>query len=123
MQFKTKTAAISHALLQGEVITIMDGFKRFGISNAPRELSRQVEQKFGVVISKVKKETKSDFGHCGYYFEYRLNKTPMNKEGIKKMWDYIDENLITRPGVSAKAIRGYVQSDIFNSHKIENYGL
>ena len=94
-KFKTKTASICYSLLQGDVITIMDGFKRFLISNAPRELSRQVEQKFGVKISRVRKETKSESGHSGHYFEYRLNNTPMNKDGIKKMWDYVNENLIT----------------------------
>jgi len=112
MQFKTKTAAISHALLQGEVITIMDGFKRFAVTNLPREIGRQIRDKFGVVVSSVRKDYVTPGGHSGYYFEYRLNKTPMNKEGVKKMWDYVNDNLMKPPKTSVYATPK--QADLFN---------
>ncbi len=94
MTFKTKSAALCFSLLNGEVVTIMDGFKKFLISNAPREISRQIEQKFGVTVSKVRKNHTSKFGHTSTFFEYRLNKTPHNKDGINKMRKYVEQNFI-----------------------------
>jgi hypothetical protein len=89
----TQIAAISEALLRGEVLTIMDGFKRFSCSNLPRELSRSIEQKFGVEISKVKKDFKSRYdSKPGYYYQYRLNTTEQNADGRQKMIDYVIKN-------------------------------
>ena len=87
----TKTAAIAKALLKGEVVTIMDGFRRYGVTNIPREISRQIEQKFGVEISRDKVDFTLDCGLPGWYFRYRLNHTEANLTGIEKMKDYISE--------------------------------
>lgn len=86
-----KTARLAKALLHGEVITIMDGFKKFGITNAPREISRSVERKFGVVVSKDKVEFTHDCGLPGWYYRYRLNSTAENAQGIKRMNAYCDD--------------------------------
>ncbi len=86
----TQVAAICQSLLKGEVLSIMDGFKKFACTNLPRELSRSIEQKFGVVISKTPTEFTSKFGHKGTYYRYRLNKTEYNQDGIKKMKEYVD---------------------------------
>lgn len=88
----TQIAHICQHLLNGEVLTIMDGFNLFGCSNLPRELSRSVEQKFGVTISRVKKDFTSRYGHKGIYYEYRLNQSEHNMEGIEKMKAYINAN-------------------------------
>jgi hypothetical protein len=86
----TQIAAIAMSLLKGDVLTIMDGFKRFACTNLPRELSRSIEQKFGVEISRVKKEFKAQFdGRPGYYYQYRLNNSDHNREGIDKMREYL----------------------------------
>lgn len=85
----TQVAAICQALLNGEVLSIMDGFKRFACTNLSRELSRSVEQKFNVVISKDKVEHVSKYGHVGFYFRYRLNKTQFNRPGIKAIREYL----------------------------------
>lgn len=111
MKFKTKTAAICFAFLNGEVLTIMDGFKRFLVSNLPREASRQIEQKFGVKLARVTKQFKTEFGVSGCYNEYSLNKTKYNNDGIKKMWEYVDKNMVSPAPKNKK--NGYQQQSIF----------
>lgn len=92
-------AAICQSLLNGDVLTIMDGFRRFNCSNIPREISRSVEQKFDVQVSREKKDFKAKFdGKPGYYFRYRLNATDYNIPGIEKMRQYvIDHGGSTHP--------------------------
>jgi hypothetical protein len=86
-------AAISQALLRGEILTIKTAFRDFGVSNLPREVGRSVERKFGVRISKLQKEGKSRFGVPVYFYEYRLNKDdPINKSGIEIMRQYVQDN-------------------------------
>lgn len=86
-------AAISQAFLRGEILTIKTAFRDFGISNLPREVSRSVEKKFGIRISKLKKDGKSRYDVPVYYYEYRLNKDdPANADGIKAMSEYILAN-------------------------------
>jgi hypothetical protein len=87
----TQTSAIAKALLNGQVLSIMTAFKMFSCTNLPRELSRGIEAKFNIQISKVKKDFVSTYGHSGYYFEYRLSHTEKNKEGIEKMKAYVEE--------------------------------
>lgn len=88
----TKTSKIAKALLDGDVITMMDGFKRFGITNLSREISRQIERKFGVQVSKDKVDFTHDCGLPGWYFRYRLNRIPENEKGIFDMRQYVEEN-------------------------------
>lgn len=86
------TTAIAMALLQGRVLTIKTSFKEFGVTNLPREVSRQIEKKFGVSLSRVRKSGKSKYGVDVTYFEYRLPNTEYNSDGIAKMREYISEN-------------------------------
>lgn len=88
----TQTAAIAQSLLKGEVLSIIDGFKRFGCTNIPREISRLIEQRFGVEVSKTPTEFTSQFGRKGTYFRYRLNHTDYNKDGIQKMREYVKQH-------------------------------
>jgi hypothetical protein len=89
----TQVAAIAMSLLKGDVLSIMNGFQLFSCTNLPRELSRSIEAKFGVTISKDKVVFKSKYGNPGYYFRYRLNKTEANASGIAKMKTYIQSQL------------------------------
>lgn len=90
----TQICAIAIALLNGDTMTIADGFHKFHCTNLSRELSRSIEQKFCVIISRDKKEFKSVYdGKPGYYYRYRLNKTDQNKEGIERMREYIKSQL------------------------------
>lgn len=88
----TQTAAIANALLNGEVLSIMNGFRLFSCTNLPREISRSIEQKFGVQVSRARVEFTSKYGQKGTYFRYRLNKTDYNMNGIIKMMRYVEEN-------------------------------
>jgi hypothetical protein len=86
----TCIVAICTALLKGRILTIKTAFVDFGVTNLPREISRGVEQKFDVRISKVRQHGKTRYGQPCTWFQYRLNKSaPENQEGIRKMQAYI----------------------------------
>lgn len=87
----TQLAAIASALLKGEVLTIMNGYTKFACTNLPRELSRGIETKFNVVISRDKVNFTSQYGQPGFYYRYRLNRTDMNLPGIEAMTLYVRE--------------------------------
>jgi hypothetical protein len=110
------TAAICKAFLDGEVLTIKTCFKDFGVTNLPREVGRQVERKFGVTISKVRKHGKSRFGIDATWYEYRLNKSQHNMEGISKMEEYVKEhyNITIRGTTNTGIKRGTSSISLFN---------
>lgn len=87
------TTALAIAFLEGRVLTIRLAFAEFGITNLPRECGRSIERKFGVKLSRVRKEGKSRYGVPCYWFEYRLNNSPHNRLGRKKMMQYIAQEL------------------------------
>lgn len=105
MIFTTQKAALCHALLNGERVSIMDGFRKFGMTNLPREISRQIEQAFNVQVKRFRCKSKTRYGHSCSYIEYQL--VPSNKKhsfiytekqqkihnkGIVNMRKYIDEH-------------------------------
>ena len=83
--------ALCKSLLRGEVLSIMNGFSWFGITNIPREIGRSIERSFGVTVSRVSKGFTSKYGQGGFYFEYRLNRTERNIKGILEMESYVKE--------------------------------
>jgi tRNA U38,U39,U40 pseudouridine synthase TruA len=85
------TAAISKAFLDGRVLSIKTAFRDFGITNLPREVSRLIEKKFDVQITRVPRNGKTRYGVHARWFEYRLPKTEYNKSGIEKMRQYVIE--------------------------------
>ena len=88
-----KTAKLAQSFLNGEVISILTGFKRFFITNVPREAGRAIERKFLVKLDRKKKEFKNKDGDSGYYYEYRLLHTTENSIGIEKMRSYVAEQI------------------------------
>jgi hypothetical protein len=98
----TQTAAIALALLKGEVISIKTAFNQFGCTNAPREIGRSIERKFGVVVSKTPVKFKSRYGKSGVYFQYRLNRTKYNQDGIRKMVEYVESHMEGNPKTQAQ---------------------
>ncbi len=90
-------AALAQALLSGEVVSIMSCFKMMGITNAPREIGRSIERSFGVEVSRIRKKAKTRYGGECTYFEYRLDKTKYNSQGIKLMAQYVKEQLKSSP--------------------------
>lgn len=87
----TAKAALAMALLRGDVVTIKTGFKNFGITNIPREISRCIEQPFGVEVSRTRRDGTSRYRVPCFWFEYRLNRSDHNLEGIKLMEDYVQK--------------------------------
>ena len=97
-------AAMAKSLLKGEVLSVMNCFKWFGVTNCAREIGRSIERKFGVEVSRVRKEAESRYKQPVSYFEYRLNRTDHNKEGIAKMEAYVTE--IEQAAFNPKVKRG-----------------
>ena len=87
----TAKAALAKALLDGRVLNVRNCFDLIGLTNCPREISRMIEQPFGVVVSRTNMDGKSRYGQAVTWVNYRLNYTPMNKEGIEKMKEYVAE--------------------------------
>lgn len=85
----TAKAALCKALLAGEVLNIKNCFTLIGLTNAPREISRMIEKPFGVEVSRTPMKGKSKYGQPVSWFNYRLNASEHNYEGMKKMWEYI----------------------------------
>jgi hypothetical protein len=94
----TQLAALCIHFLKGETLTIGEAFYKFHCTNLPREVGRGIERKFGVVVSKDRIDFESQFeGKPGYYYRYRLNRIAANTEGIKKMQQYISDQVASAP--------------------------
>lgn len=91
IKYMTQIAAMSKSLLRGEVLSVMNCFKWFGVTNCAREMGRSIERKFGVKLSRVRIDTTTRYGTPAFFYQYRLNQTDYNKEGIEKMKAYISE--------------------------------
>lgn len=90
----TQTAAIAKALLEGERLSIMDGFRKFGCTNIPREVSRSIEQKFEVELNREPVTFKSKYGRVGEYFRYSLDPNrKVNRDGVKAMKEYVKSQI------------------------------
>jgi hypothetical protein len=108
------TAALGMALLKGDVVTIKTAFNLFGITNAPREISRAIEQPFDLEVSRVKREGKSRWGVYCTWTEYRLNKSERNIPGIKKLTEYVKKNMSSRAlPVTDSEKKVYKQTDLW----------
>lgn len=111
-RFKTAKAALAFELLQGNVINVRTLFNTVGLTNCAREVSRMIEIPFSVVVSRTPKSETNKYGQSVSWVNYRLNKTDMNKEGIKKMWDYVDKNMEAVNPKTKTDIRGYQQTEM-----------
>lgn len=89
----TAKAALCSHLLAGHTLNIKNCFTLIGLTNCPREISRMIEQTFGVEVSRVRREGESRYGQSVTWFDYHLNTfTDRNKEGVEKMKQYIKDN-------------------------------
>lgn len=89
----TAKAALAKALLDGRVLNVKNCFETIGLTNCAREISRMVEQPFGVQVSRAQREGRSRYGQPVVWVDYRLNRTEYNAEGIEKMKKYITEQI------------------------------
>lgn len=89
----TAKCALAKALLDGRVLNVKNCFETIGLTNCAREVSRMIEKPFGVIVSRTKMEGKSRYGQPVVWYNYRLNSTPYNKEGIQKMREYVSKQI------------------------------
>lgn len=89
----TAKAALCKALLEGNVLNVKNCFKTIGLSNCAREISRMVEEPFGVEVSRTPMKGKSKYGTTVTWVDYYLLKSKRNLDGIKKMKKYIKEQI------------------------------
>lgn len=108
----TQTAAICKALLEGKTLSIMTAFQMFSCTNLPRELSRSVEQKFDIRVSKERINFTSKYGQAGSFFRYRLNRTEYNAPGIEKMKEYVAQQM---EDAFHKSVEKFKQKELFES--------
>lgn len=85
--------ALCASLLAGRVLTGKNIQFETSYTNISREIIRGVEKPFNVVVSRVKKESKSRYGQYIFWYEYRLNMSNHNTLGIKDMIKYVRENM------------------------------
>jgi hypothetical protein len=108
------TAAISKAFLDGRVLSIKTAFRDFGVTNLPREVSRLIEKRFGVEVSRVPRKGKTRYGISVRWFEYRLPKTPYNEDGIKKMREYVGEHYNTQQKQAPESFKNKNQLGLYD---------
>ena len=89
----TAKAALCKHLLEGHVLNIKNCFTLIGLTNCPREISRMIEQPFGVIVSRTNMTGESRYGQSVTWTDYRLNRTEMNKPGIEKMKEYVAKQM------------------------------
>lgn len=87
-----KKTALVKALLDGRVLNVKNCFDTIGYSNIAREIPRRIEEEFGVEVSRVDRKGSDRYNNPSIWVDYRLNKTEYNKEGIKKMREYLAQN-------------------------------
>lgn len=91
LKVMTAKAALAKALLDGRVLNVKNCFQTIGLTNCSREISRMIEQPFGVEVSRTHMEGLSKYGQSVTWVDYRLNKSEQNKPGIEKMREYISK--------------------------------
>lgn len=92
------------ALLEGRVLSVYNCAKEVGYTNISREIPRVVEDVFGVIVSRTPRKGNNRYGDAVTWTDYRLNITDYNKEGIKKMAQFVKGNFgANSPRTSAEA--------------------
>ncbi|PWT75794.1 MAG: hypothetical protein C5B59_08040 [Bacteroidetes bacterium] len=105
-------AALCLALLRGDKLSILTGFKELGITNIPREIGRSVERAFKVRCEKTKMEGKTRWNTPTHWFVYQLKHTEQNSEGIELMRQYVRDHVEIKE-VPRDKIRKLQQLKIF----------
>jgi hypothetical protein len=88
----TRKQALCQYLLSGGRLSILNGYRLFGISNISREVRRLVEQPFGVTLTRKKMEGKTKYGSYCTWLEYSLSHNRINAKGIKAMKEEVAKN-------------------------------
>lgn len=93
----TAKAALCIEFLKGSTLNIKNCVILTGLTNCPREVSRQIEKPFGIKLIRIQKEGKSRWGQPVMWFDYKMPYNEENKEGIAKMREYVKQQLTLSP--------------------------
>lgn len=92
-----KKCALIKSLLKGDVIDVSNSIRLTGLSNISREVGRMIERDFQVKVEREKINTKDQWGNHAMYFKYHyIPFKNSNKEGTKKMLEYVREHSIKK---------------------------
>lgn len=89
----TAKCALAKAFLDGRTLNVKNCFDTIGLTNCAREVSRMIEQPFGVELKRIKRDGKSRYGQPVTWYDYRLERTEENKKGIAEMRIYVAKQL------------------------------
>ena len=108
-----KKSVLIKSLLNGETINVSNSIRLTSYSNPAREIPRSIEKPFEVKVKRTKIEEKDKHGNYTMHYNYRLYKTKENMTGIKKMREYISDNIKKyRPDRQENKVIN--QSDLFS---------
>lgn len=105
----TAKAALCKLLLEGKVLNIKNCFTLVGLTNCPREISRMIEQPFGVIVSRTNMVGTSRYGQSVTWINYRLNFTDYNQEGIAKMREYVSSQNLPQDESSTTTVKEHTR--------------
>lgn len=88
----TAKAALGLSLLEGRVLNVKNCFREIGLTNIAREIPRLIEKPFGLEVSRTKRTGKNKYNQEVTWFDYRLNRSEHNLDGIKKLTEYCENN-------------------------------
>jgi hypothetical protein len=106
----TARAALVDLFLKGRTLTIKNCFTLVGLTNLPREVTRQIEVPFEVKVSRTQKEGVSRYGQSIRWNEYKLEPTKENMEGIEKMKAYLASQNVSVPAIEKTVVREHVRN-------------
>lgn len=109
----TAKAALAKALLDGRVLNVKNCFATIGLTNCAREISRMIEQPFGVKINRVHREGKSRYGQPVTWVDYFLTPNGSNAQGVKKMREYVKKEMENFNPTTDNQIKSLKQSALF----------
>ena len=81
--------SLCKAFLDGKIVNCANIFILTSFTNCSRECIRMVEKPFGITLTRTERNGKSRYGSPTNWIDYSLAATPMNREGIKKMREYV----------------------------------
>jgi hypothetical protein len=114
----TARAALAKALLDGRVLNVKNCFETIGLTNCAREISRMIEQPFGVEVSRTRKDGKSRYGQDVTWVDYYLRKSEHNQDGIQKMKEYVEKEmkgLVVTPKKGSKQVTDVTENPLFKN--------
>ena len=75
----TRNQSLINHLIKGGKLSIMNGYKYFGISNIAREVGRLIEKPLGIELKREWRTSKTKYGTVCHWLEYSATRSVMHK--------------------------------------------